>query len=90
MVNLGTSLVVQWLGLQASTAGAQMPCLVGELRSCMPCCAAFKKREFACRAVQPLKKEFLMHYFQILFLKKVQILCIFCHNIKINVPSSSI
>ena len=31
-----------------------------------------------------------MHYFQILFLKKVQILCIFCHNIKINVPSSTI
>ena len=28
----GTSLVVQWLRLQASTAGAQVPSLVGVLR----------------------------------------------------------
>ena len=33
---MGTSLVIQWLRLQASTAGAGIWTLVGELKSCMP------------------------------------------------------
>ena len=33
---VGTSLEVQWLGLGASTAGARVQSLVGELRSRMP------------------------------------------------------
>ena len=37
------SLEFEWLGLHASTAGAQVWSLVGELRSRMPCGAAKKK-----------------------------------------------
>ena len=36
-VSLGTSLVVQWLRLQAPSAGGTVRSLVGELRSRMPC-----------------------------------------------------
>ena len=44
----GTSLAVQWLGLRVSTAGgAWVQPLVGELRSCMPCGAARKKKRMA-------------------------------------------
>ena len=42
----GNSLVVQWLGLRASTAGLQgtwVRPLVGELRSCMLCGVAKKQ-----------------------------------------------
>ena len=42
----GTSLVVQWLGLHASTQGARVRSLVGELRSCKMCSAAKKKKSF--------------------------------------------
>ena len=35
-MNLGNSLVLQWMGLQASTAGAQVRCLVEEIRSQKP------------------------------------------------------
>ena len=35
-IGRGNSLVVQCLGLQASTAGARVQSLVRELRSCMP------------------------------------------------------
>ena len=41
---LGNSLAVQWLGLGAFTAGAQVQSLVGKLRSCKPCGMAKKKR----------------------------------------------
>ena len=34
---LGTSLVVQWLRLHASTAEVKVQSLVKELRPCMPC-----------------------------------------------------
>ena len=34
---IGTSLVVQWLRLQATTAGGAGSSLVRELRSCMSC-----------------------------------------------------
>ena len=44
MVSKGTSLVVQWLRLCASTAGAQVRSLVGELRSHMPLCMAKGKK----------------------------------------------
>ena len=44
---IGNSLVVQWLGLHASTAGS----LVGELRSCMLCGAAKKKNKNVCVCV---------------------------------------
>ena len=37
---LGNSLVVQWLGLHTSTAGARVQSLVRELRSHKPCSAA--------------------------------------------------
>ena len=42
---MGASLMVQWLRLCTSTAGGQEfhPWL-GELRSCMPCCEAKKKK----------------------------------------------
>ena len=39
----GTSLVVRWLRLHASTAGAWIPSLVGELRNCMLCGMVKKK-----------------------------------------------
>ena len=39
----GNSLVVQWLGLSALTAGAQVQSLLGELRSCKPHSAGKKK-----------------------------------------------
>ena len=39
----GTSLGVQWLKLHASNAGVQVPSLVWELRSHMPCCMGEKK-----------------------------------------------
>ena len=42
----GNSLAVQWLGLCASTAGAQVRSLVGELRSCKPHGRAKKKKMF--------------------------------------------
>ena len=35
--------MVQWLGLSAFFAGAQVQSLVGELRSCKPCHGAAKK-----------------------------------------------
>ena len=41
----GSSLVVQWLRLHASTSGDRVRSLVGEVRSCMPQGAA-KKKEF--------------------------------------------
>ena len=34
--DFGTSLLIQWLRLCASTAGVQVPSLVRELRQCMP------------------------------------------------------
>ena len=40
---LGNSLEVQWLGLGALTAVAQVQSLVGELRSCKPHGVAKKK-----------------------------------------------
>ena len=45
--NLGTgnSLAVQWLGLHAFTAGAQVQSLVRELRSCKQCGAAKKQNK---------------------------------------------
>ena len=42
--SMGNSLAVQWLGLGAFTAGAQVQSLLGELRSCKPRSAAKKKR----------------------------------------------
>ena len=39
---VGTSLVVQWLRLCTFNAGAQVPSLVGELRSHMPHCTVKK------------------------------------------------
>ena len=42
---VGTSLAVQWLRLHASTAGARVQSLVGELRSHMPLCAVQKKNK---------------------------------------------
>ena len=42
---VGTSLVVQWLGLWASNAGGTVQSLVGELRSCMLCSVAINKKE---------------------------------------------
>ena len=42
MYKQGNSLVVQWLGLRAFTAVAQVQSLVGELRSHKPCSAAKK------------------------------------------------
>ena len=43
-INSGNSLLVQWLGLRASTAGAQVPSLVGELRSHKLCGPAKRKK----------------------------------------------
>ena len=43
-VGLGNSLAVQWLGLGALTAGAWVPSLVREPRSCKPRSTAKKKR----------------------------------------------
>ena len=40
----GTSLAVQWLRLHASTAGAEVQSLVGELSSYMPRCSQRKKK----------------------------------------------
>ena len=37
--------MVQWLGLGAFTAVAQVQSLVGELRSCKPCGATKKKKK---------------------------------------------
>ena len=42
----GNSLAVQWLGLNAFTAGAQVQSLVGELRSCKSCSVGKKERKF--------------------------------------------
>ena len=42
MVNFGTYLVVQWLGLRTSIVGAWVWSLVRELRPCMPCDVAKK------------------------------------------------
>ena len=43
--SIETSLVVQWLRLQASNAGAQVQSQVMELRSYMPSGAAKKKKK---------------------------------------------
>ena len=41
----GNSLVVQWLGLSAFTAGAQVQSLVRQLKSHKPCSVAKKKKK---------------------------------------------
>ena len=48
LVNTGNSLAVQWLGLGAFTAVAQVQSLVRELRSCKPPNAAKKKQKKYC------------------------------------------
>ena len=57
------SLVIQWLGLRASTAGAWAQFLVGKLRPCMLCCR--EKKTSICTELGLVKrsqlKEFLYH-----------------------------
>ena len=54
----GNSLMVQ--GDHASTAGSQVPSLVGELKSCIPRGVAKKKRDSNTREAYPQRKGRLL------------------------------
>ena len=74
----GNSLVVQWLGLHAFTAGARVQSLVRELKSCVPCGVAknnnnhkvsFKKKnttisvtDALCTALDPCLRAALVNH----------------------------